>query len=169
MVAVVTAGILLVIAMSIGGIALKEQVLSTANKESQVAFYAADNGMECALFLDQKKEAFASDADGNPLTQTDEFSCNDESVNLQLMPGSKVAAQNSDDPAEYSYFFVVRGISVGSENKKTCAVVTVTKFTNDRSKPEPTTNTYTLIQSRGYNTCEASLTRLEIGVESKNY
>ena len=64
LVAVITAGILLIIAMSIGGIALKEKILSASSKDSQIAFYAADTAMECALYWDQKKGVFTPDING---------------------------------------------------------------------------------------------------------
>lgn len=153
LVAVVTAGILLIIAMSIGGIALKEQVLSTANKESQVAFYAADTGMECALYWDQIKGAFAKDTDGGPATSLEDLECNGLSI------------EASDSVAEsgytYSYTFMVDELPDVSGGTTACSIVTVAKdTTSDPNK------TKTRIKSHGYNTCNASLNRLERGIET---
>jgi hypothetical protein len=148
LVAVITAGILLIIAMTIGGIALKEQILSTANKDSQIAFYAADTGMECAMYWDQKKGAFTKKADGSDSSTLGNVRCNGASI-------TPVSAGNATD---YSYSFKISGIPVGDSGLTTCSIVTITKI-NDESLP-------THIQSRGYNTCAASLTRLERGIET---
>lgn len=51
-VAVVVSGLLLLVVLSISNIALKETILSGAGRESELAFYAADSGVECALFWD---------------------------------------------------------------------------------------------------------------------
>ncbi len=56
--AVLTASILLSIGLSIFNISLKELQLSTASRDSQVAFYAADSARECALYWDIRYSAF---------------------------------------------------------------------------------------------------------------
>lgn len=176
MVAVVTAGILLIVAMSIGGIALKEQVLSIASRESQVAFYAADTGMECALYLDQKIGAFATDFLGNP-SGSPSGSCNSNGQSLAFYPISNVqTAVNPGDRAQFGYTFEVDRIPVGdSGNVYTCAIVTVIKDTNDaaaypnyQGNMNNSSKTHTRIDSRGYNTCGSSLNRLERGIVSNN-
>jgi len=50
--AVLVSGVLLAIAISIGNISLKELIISNTIRESQAAFYAADSGMEKALYED---------------------------------------------------------------------------------------------------------------------
>jgi len=56
--AVITASVLLTIGLSIFNISLKELLLSTASRDSQVAFYAADSARECALYWDIRQSAF---------------------------------------------------------------------------------------------------------------
>jgi len=56
--AVFTAGILLLIGVSILSISLRELSISQSAKDSQLAFYAADSARECALYWDIKKAAF---------------------------------------------------------------------------------------------------------------
>lgn len=51
--------------MAIANIALRELALSSAGRESQFAFYAADTGAECALYWDRQKDIFD---DGAPPT-----------------------------------------------------------------------------------------------------
>jgi hypothetical protein len=160
LVAVVTAGILLIVAMTIGGIALKEQVLSTANKESQVAFYAADTGMECALYWDQKRGAFTNDSVNDPAgaAALAVFNCNGlgNFTSPVLTPGTP--------STQFSYKFMVSGIPVGTGSDTTCAVVKIEKDIA-YTVPSGGTSIKTDIYSYGYNTCEASLSRLERGIE----
>lgn len=158
LVAVVTAGILLIIAMSIGGIALKEQVLSIANKDSQIAFYAADTGMECAMYWDVKRGAFALDEDG--ATALSELNCNGNDITPDF-------GDISGDQTVYSYTLMIIGIPVGNEdvNATTCSVVKITKDTT----PNQEQQIHTDIDARGYNTCGPSLNRLERGIHYQNY
>jgi Tfp pilus assembly protein PilX len=58
-IALIVSSILLAIGFSLGNIILKQIQLSTAGRESQIAFYAADSASECALYWDRK------DATGN--------------------------------------------------------------------------------------------------------
>ncbi|HAO65028.1 TPA: hypothetical protein DCQ44_03560 [Candidatus Taylorbacteria bacterium] len=166
LVAVVTAGILLIIAMSIGAIALKEQVLATAGKESQTAFYAADSGMECALYWDQIKGVFVPGSTGTwPSTVT--FDCNNATPAIT----TDTLADSTDSGAViHSYSFKVPKLQAGV-SAETCAIVTIIKTTNDsRSINGGLTRNplkvYTDIYSYGYNTCDPSLRRLERGIEA---
>jgi len=60
MIALLLANIFLVIGMSIFNIALREVILSSGARESIFAFYAADGGMECALYWDIKAGVFSN-------------------------------------------------------------------------------------------------------------
>lgn len=51
-VAVVTAGVLLLVATGVANLAVRQTLISSSGKESQYAFYAADTGIECALYWD---------------------------------------------------------------------------------------------------------------------
>lgn len=53
-VAIVVMGTLLIIAMGVVSLAVRQSGLSSAARESQYAFYAADTGVECALYWDVK-------------------------------------------------------------------------------------------------------------------
>ncbi len=53
LIAVITASIVLAMGMSILNITLKEFMLSGVARESEMAFFAADAGMECVLYWDQ--------------------------------------------------------------------------------------------------------------------
>lgn len=61
---VLISSLLVAVGLSIFNLTLKEITLSTAGRESQIAFYAANSGMECALYWDLvgngTRSAFAS-------------------------------------------------------------------------------------------------------------
>ena len=58
LVAVIVSTVTLSVAFALLDIAYKQQLLSSAAKQSQFAFYNADSAMECALYYDQKQNAF---------------------------------------------------------------------------------------------------------------
>lgn len=66
--AVLVASLLLAIGIAIFNITYKELLLSSAARESQFAIYAADTGIECALYWDFKQRAFATGTAPRSLT-----------------------------------------------------------------------------------------------------
>ncbi|MBI5005114.1 MAG: hypothetical protein HZC03_00715 [Candidatus Lloydbacteria bacterium] len=58
--AVLVASIALSIGISLYGITLKELLISSSSRDSQLAFYAADAGAECALYWDVQEKAFST-------------------------------------------------------------------------------------------------------------
>ena len=56
--AVLVVGSLLAAVMTITSITFKQLILSSVGRESQVAFFAADMGAECAIYLDNKLDYF---------------------------------------------------------------------------------------------------------------
>ena len=61
--AALVASLVLSIGIAVFNITLKELKLSSAGRESQFAFYAADTGAECALYWDFQHNAFATTTD----------------------------------------------------------------------------------------------------------
>ena len=57
---VLISSILLAIGYEIYNLATKEVTLSSAGRESQFAFFAADSGVECALWADAQLDAFST-------------------------------------------------------------------------------------------------------------
>lgn len=135
-VAVVITGTLLLIATGVVNLALRHSLISASGRDSQLAFYAADTGMECALYWDVGApsgiSAFATSTPGGAPTIT----CNQDAANS----GNQ---------------WVVGGSSVSTFGTITflpdpyCATVTVTKQAGGS----------TVIESRGYNTCAAGAPR----------
>jgi hypothetical protein len=55
---VLTASLLLAIALAVYNISAKELILSSTARDSQFAFYAADAALECAIYWDFVHDAF---------------------------------------------------------------------------------------------------------------
>jgi hypothetical protein len=139
-IALVVTGLLLAIGFSIGNIVYKQIVLSSTGKESQLAFFAADSGAECALYWDRKDASGASVADGSFATSAP--------IAVGFSPGLKCAGQEVSvtarevDMEGATTTFSIDFSRVNYEQEyRACARVTVIK-----SGP------YTQIDSRGYNT-----------------
>lgn len=64
--AVLVSGILLALGFAIFNIVSKEVILSSSGRESQFAFYAADTGVECALYWDYQADAFSAESTDIP-------------------------------------------------------------------------------------------------------
>ena len=131
--AVLMSSLLLTIGLGIFNITIKELLLSSAGRESQFAFYAADTGAECALYWDFKFDSFATSTDS-------EIKCGGVTMGgiVEGTPyhdtccggaGPNVRSEFTLDFAPEPY----------------CVTVYVTKFEG----PDRTT-----IESRGYNTCD---------------
>ena len=142
---VVTATLLLV-AMGIISITVREAFLTSAGRESQYAFYAADTGVECAIYWDVKNSS------GYSAFSTSTYStifCNQDSSNITNpsstnKPGNTVGGNL---PTVFNLTFLPNPY---------CATVSVTK-NNDGT---------TIIKSSGYNTCDtASARRVERALE----
>lgn len=59
LVAIIFMSVMLSFGLALGTLAYKQAVLASSAIQSQYAFYAADAGLECALYADQKEDLFA--------------------------------------------------------------------------------------------------------------
>ncbi|MBI2025166.1 pilus assembly PilX N-terminal domain-containing protein [Candidatus Kaiserbacteria bacterium] len=59
LIAVVFMSVMLSFGLALGSLSYKQQVLASSAIQSQYAFYAADAGLECALYADQQENRFA--------------------------------------------------------------------------------------------------------------
>src|SRR3989338_5580655 len=66
--AVLVASIALSIGLSLYCITIKELIISSSSRDSQLAFYAADAGAECALYWDVQEKAFSTTTPTNTIT-----------------------------------------------------------------------------------------------------
>ncbi len=134
-IAVITVSALLLIALAISDISYKEQLISFSGRESRVAFFAADSGVECALFHDLKGGAdglFKFAVPGGEALGV--INCNGGEI-LSVIGGSSVVVT--------TFYFNV------PDSPKSCAIVRVSKTDAGAGDID------TKIESRGYNNnCE---------------
>lgn len=154
-IAVVVMGILLFLSFAVMNITLKGTIFSSSGRDSQYAFYAADAGLECAIYWDSRFDPskFATSTSGGAGSP---ISCAGSSiVNSAAIPGTTtptLIGGTVANPTSVFYF----NLNYGVNPLPFCAVVTVTKNTNGT----------TYIKSRGYNTCSTSdARRVERGIE----
>ncbi len=60
LIAVLVSSLMISLGAFIANIAVKELQLSSSGRDSQTAFYAADSGLECALYQDLRVQSFQS-------------------------------------------------------------------------------------------------------------
>ncbi len=141
--AVLVSSILLLMALSISGVAYKEQLLSVNAKSSQYSFTAADTGLECALYWDVKQAVFSTGA--NP------------SLTCGGMPPQPVV--NISTPTFFVYTLPVNAM-VNTTTVPGCAVFSINKDYNINN-PDGTVTNATKIEARGYN---VDCTNIEYGI-----
>jgi Tfp pilus assembly protein PilX len=131
LIAIVITATLLLVSTGIVSVAVKEAFLSSSARESQHAFYAADTGIECAIFWDiknpnnQEISAFST-------TTTTNINCNQNASNPSNPTPNQVGGASG-----------VSTFSLTFLPDPYCASVIVTKVGNT-----------TKIESLGYNTCD---------------
>ncbi len=141
LIAVIASSALLLASIAISDIAFKQQIISYSGRESKVAFYAADAGLECALYHDLKVDDFFP-IPGSSLLTAFQGGLNCAGLG-SITPTPSV---DIDDPRTTSFSYSMpdpSGISGA-----TCVFVQVTK----RSTGIPASPIETIITSRGYNT-----------------
>lgn len=176
--------LVLSIGLAILSITLKQITLATAGRESQKAFYAADTGLEYAMYLDRGGEhptecpngifpAPGDQADGSEdagdICKVKELEYKFAGMTLNWNDVSEEFGQTGgftpvDGSADLG--FITTEISVTSEkvpDSKICFDVRVTKTSTDGGQ-----NVKTTIESRGYSTCnEASGNRFERAIKAE--
>jgi len=144
--AVLLGSLLMAIGIAIASISTRELVLSSAGRESQFAFYAADTGAECALYWDITQGIFSTTTDPvaacnfNPAYC---MTCN----NLAVSPVSWVhySSSGGSEPWWVTSF----RLPLGSASNQ-CAIVTIKKqYINMSGSP----HIETIVESRGRNDC----------------
>lgn len=80
-VAIGVAGIILLVSIAMTNIALKQTIISSSARESQRAFYAADNGIECVLYWEIKNPLNPGESPFDPST-TQNITCGGSSFTV---------------------------------------------------------------------------------------
>ena len=128
--AVLIGSIFLFLGIFIAHVSFKEIILSSAGKQSETAFFAADTGTECALYWDFRVGGTfpksSSESVRSPIT------CNGSSVPVTVETSNATAATST---------FTINFSPAG------CVLVKVGK----------TASGYTVIESRGRNECASGV------------
>ena len=163
--AVIISSLLLSIGVAILDLALKQFSLSSTGKNSQIAFYAADDGLECGLFWDrnaggvQAASVFATSSQSVPMNS---IYCNGASTTPQILND---ANDLYDSTHATSYFWIYYATTTAAYSSAPCAYVEVVKTGSLTS----TTSESTQVDSSGYDICNsANPTITERSIES-NY
>ena len=147
----IVSSLVLALGLGIVAITMKEVKLSGAGRDSQLAFYAADSGLECAEYGDLTQGAFATSSDS---ADSVSIKCNNVSITSTTTKSGNSATSTFKMYMEYNNS---AGVST-----KPCAIVSVNKYLDGDLKQK------TSIDARGYNTCdESNVRRLERGYSVK--
>ena len=133
--------LVLSIGLSLSSLSLKQTLLSSLAKDSQVAFYQADAGAECGMYYDYKLGVFPQGRSLSDVqTNTPSINCGNDTLILDVT--------NSDND-----YFIYQ--SNNSDPTKSCYNVLFDKRTAEN-----------IIQGYGYNICNVSNPRqVERGLE----
>lgn len=134
-IAIIVMGTLLLITAGITSLAVKQAFISSSGRESQAAFYAADTGMDCALYWDVNN----SGGDDSAFSTSTSSTINCNNTVIPSMGGG-------------GYVLATSTFSFTLSPNPYCATVTVNKIYVGG-------NLKTTIESKGYNTCDTSNSR----------
>jgi hypothetical protein len=153
-IALIVSSLLLAIGFSLSTIILKQLIFANSGKESQLAFYAADSGAECALYWDRKDIGGATVFDGAFATSTTNkniFCGTGGAITPQTAEVGSFYKEVSSDLLQATTTFYVdySDSNPDNPNHKACSKVTVFKWVDAITGPIPLDKTQ--IDSRGYN------------------
>lgn len=169
-VALLVSSMLLAVGLSLSNIIMKQLTFSTSGAASQLAFYAADSGAECALYWDRKDGSGATQLAGAFATSTvpSGVPSNDVGGQLDLKCGNGGGTNNPDGRVggftknPITNTEATTTFSVDYSDQTTghvaCAYVTVAKWYDSSSGVSVE---HTSIDSRGYNAPFSGLTGIE--------
>jgi len=130
---IVLTAIILSVALGLSNISLREFTFSTSTKATGEAFYAADVGVECAIYWDLTPAQLSGGGQGDPFeNESIDTFCAGVEVDLNTGTGELL------DP----WVFSIQSLGVSGQG---CAQVSVTKNTSDPFFP------ITHVVSKGYN------------------
>ena len=132
LVAVIFMTVMLTFGLSLGALSYKQAVLASGAQESQYAFYAADAGLECALYADQQSGAFI-------------YPLSDPGV-APSMSCDGIPALSASEVWNTAYWVVTERLSLDSgTTHPRCADVTIYKY-----KDAQANGTTSYLYSQGY-------------------
>jgi len=160
--AVLVSSIVLALGLGIVAITMKEVQLSGSGRDSQLAFYAADSGAECAFYWDLKGDNFATSTDSSGDINSSLTCANAEvlATNPMGYRGTDKGVDRLDNLNATTTFWIYMAKTSANigDSSKPCAQVQVGKHAVGGQIK-------TIIDSRGYNTCIDNPRRLERGYQ----
>ncbi len=150
--AALVTSLLLSVGLAIFNITLQQFLLASSGRESQFAFYAADTGVECSVYFDRKGAGLSTPfyfPDGTNGNGTSRITCNG------AVSGAPTVI-SSVNPFKTKYEINAPGITCNTASSSFTIIVT---------KDVQGSVVLTSVESRGYNTCDATnLRRVERGL-----
>jgi Tfp pilus assembly protein PilX len=117
LIAVIFMSVMLAFGLALASLSYKQQVLASSAIQSQYAFYAADAGLECALYADQKQQLFQYSATTTPAPK---IRC--DGADASYHPAAPSNGIYSRDASQWT---IVERLSLDSN--KRCADITIVK------------------------------------------
>lgn len=148
--AVLVGSLALAVGVAIFDLVSRELTLSQFATQSQYAIYAADTGIECALYWDSKAPVLRGVPSVFGTSSTGAWASTASpcaGVNINTLWGSTPPPGATGSSATTTFSLTLPATAVGTP----CVIIDVGKFLGG-SPVGPRT----LIQARGYNTCTAS-------------
>ena len=137
---VLIVSLILSIAIGISNVTLKQTVLSSLAKDSQISFYQADTAVECGMYYDTKNPQVFPPGIG-PGDVSGPLFCGD----------AQFAINNSQSRTDYLVFN-----QVVSDQTKPCATIVFDKETGLISG-----SNQSIVSGRGYNVCGSTPRQVE--------
>jgi hypothetical protein len=163
--------IILAVATGITTVLTKELLFSKLSRESHMAYYSADSGLACALYID---DAYVDQSTGMGIFQHDDTTLPQDVLNsvntVRTERGIPNIPSIDDIKCASTPVFVVASSSISVTDYGTPVTGKTTTFTLRMDLGDSTyrcarvtvnkTATFRQIISRGYNTCDFSSPRL---------
>ncbi len=147
--AMLTAALVLGVAVFILSVSRGQYILSATARESSLAVYASDSGIECGSLAIRSTILSTTTAGSSAGT----ISCGSNAIGITASQYSILS--NYPNLIDGTAYTATVSFSLGNGSDNTsCAVLTIIKGISSVGNPDPVT----IIESRGYNICSISST-----------
>ncbi len=161
-ISIMIAAVVLTVGLGAAGITYKEIIISSFSKESQKAFYAADSGIECALYWDLRwngnQSAFATSTSGvaNAAPATSNLPGNNQDITDPSSTKAKWAQSGISGIGAITDFEFSLATDLTQASGEPYVIIRVEKKWNDINNDNIFTvnEEFTTIISYGYNVKE---------------
>ena len=146
---VLIVSLILTIAIGISNLTLRQAILSNLAKDSGIAFYQADAGVECGMYQDAILGNFPYETGDTPsVAPPNTFECGDQTMTLDTL----VSNQDTSSTNNYRY------VPEESLRESTQPCFTISFDKRQAALPE---GGYSAVRSSGYSSCAQSPRQVE--------